>query len=151
MNIPVNIDNNTGLEYIDMEDILDNYSIDEIKSMENGDLLLGVINSIIVDYIHINIINKLISLNAHYRLYIFGDYDRDPYIDRIEMRYKLNKLIADLSCEYDEWKSNSGMWKYIDKGFDKFIEEYCTNGKDVINYEDIFSEIKYIRRNRESL
>ena len=61
MNIPINIDNNLGIEYIDPEDILDNYSIDEIKSMENGDLLLGIINSTIHDYIQNKIIFKLIE------------------------------------------------------------------------------------------
>ena len=150
MNIPINIDNNLGVEYIDPEDILDNYSIDEIKSMENGDLLLGVINSIISDYIQNKIVFKLISLDAHYKSYMYGDYDNDPYIDRVEMRYKLNELISDLCDEYDDWKSNSGMWKYIDKGFDKFIEENCRN-KDIINYEEIFSAIKFIKRGREGL
>lgn len=146
MNIPINIDNNLGVKYINPEDILDNYSIDEIKSMENGDLLLGIINSIIHDYIQNKIISKLISLNAHYKSYIYGDYDGRSHDEKVEMRYKLNELITNLSCEYDDYKSNSGMWKYIDKEFDEFIEEYCTNKKDIINYKEIISNNAYIKK-----
>lgn len=146
MTIPINIDNNLGVEYIDPEDILDNYSIDEIKSMENGDLLLGIINSVISDYVQNEIVFKLISLNTHYKSYMYGDYDKDPHDYRIEMRYRLNELINDLACEYDDYKSNSGMWKYIDKEFDKFIDEYCTDEKDKINYKEIISENKLIRK-----
>ena len=149
MAIPVNIYEDLGIEYIDPEDILDEYSIDEIKSMENGDLLLGVINSFISEYVQNEIVFKLISLNSFYEPYINGEYDNDGKEVKEKILNKLNSLIIDLSFEYQNYQNNSGIWKYIDKSFDEFIEKECKSKN--IDYKKIFLEIKTIERDKENI
>ena len=142
MAIQINKDETLGIEYIDPEDILDEYSINEIKSMENGNLIIGLLNCYISDYIH-DIVRKLITINSYYKDYNNGIYDNDPYY-KGKIAYKVNIAIEDLSAEYDSWKSKSLIWKYIDKGFDELINDVCDNND--INYEEIISENKTLDR-----
>ena len=93
----------TGLEYVDIEDILD-----EISEIDNIAKL--VINGELNYYIH-EVIRKFISFNC-----ILSDL-RSKYTfthdEVVIYKYRLSELYFDLEDVYDDAKRKDGLWKYI--------------------------------------
>lgn len=95
-------DENTGMEYVDFEDILDeNIEIDNITKL--------IINSIILDYLG-RVSSKFISLECAISTLKAGILTHDEVV---QLKYQINELYFDVGLDYFDYQHHDGIWKYI--------------------------------------
>jgi hypothetical protein len=126
-------DDLTGLNYLDFEELVDEYDVPEEMQL--------IINDILVTHIH-DISRKLIELNGVISFLRYGQFTND---ELIVYKYRLNSLYFELSDEYDNSKERDGYWKYLDVNYTIDILYKKVVSKPSLELSEIFEDDNFLK------